>query len=72
MTTNCIKGRLEKLETGQRSSKHPPAVFFLPPETTEQARARWLAQNPGKDPATKLMFVTFHLPPGSTDRRGKV
>jgi hypothetical protein len=69
-----IKARLEKLETAQHSSKHPPAVFFLPPETTEQARARWLADHPGADPETELLFVTFHLPSVSNnaDRRGTV
>jgi hypothetical protein len=71
---SSIKGRLEKLETAQHSSKHPPAVVFLPPETTEQARARWIAENPDKDPATELLFVTFRLPSDSdnADRRATV
>jgi hypothetical protein len=67
-----IKARLEKLETAQHSSKHPPAVFFLPPETTEQARARWLAQHPDKDPATELLFVTFRLPSDSGNAKGRM
>jgi hypothetical protein len=69
-----IKARLEKLETAQHRSKHPPAVFYLPPETREQARARWLADHPGADPATELLFVTFRLPSDSdnADRRGTV
>jgi hypothetical protein len=47
-----------------RSDKHPPMAWLNPGETTEQARARWLADHPAEDLATELMFITWDTPVG--------
>jgi hypothetical protein len=59
--SGSVKARLEQLET-QHGKKYPPIVWIDHDETNEQGRARWIAEHPDKDPATKLMFVSWLTP----------